>query len=260
MGHFYFDESVHPRGGFVLGAFAYSEVALDIAIADALRSVGLKPGVDEFKSGYRMDREPEQVQVRDLLKSMVSSNCRIGLVVVPEPLRHTLGNEALKGLQKILATNQFESDSHEVFFDEGIYAERGATEIVATRIRNDHHCKLHFDQDSVLVMGLQLADLLAHTCATMLLAQLGFVKKLVRAGENSGYDPDSEGPIEFKLWAGIRFNFFAAGPPPVDTWKSQLDFRVDVESRGLHIADSCGSKLREAALSCFGQMYVGCIH
>jgi hypothetical protein len=44
--------------------------------------------------------------------------------------------------------------------------------------------------------------------------------------------------LEFELWAGLRYNFFAAAPPPVDTWKSQLDFQVDVESRGLHIADS----------------------
>ena len=260
MGYFYFDESVHSRAHFALGAFAYSEVALDNAVADALQSVGLRPGVDEFGSGFRMDREPVQAQARNLLKRVIRDHCRIELVIASEKSRPTLGNEALLGLDKILATNQFASDSHEVFFDEGIYASPEVPEAVASWIRNSHHCTFHFNQNSVVVMGLQVADLVAHTCATMLLAQLGVVKKLVKAGENSGYDPNSEGPLEFELWAGLRYNFFSAAPPPVDTWQSQLDFQVNVESRGLHIADSCDPKIREAAVVRFGKMYLGCIH
>ncbi len=181
-------------------------------------------------------------------------------MIAPDTSRPTFGEEALLGLKKILLANRFRSASHEVFFDQGIFTNRVAAEVAASRISDGQNCNFHFEQNSTIVMGLQVADLIAHTCATMMLAQLGLVKKKVKAGENSGYDPDSETELEFELWAGLRYNFFAAAPPPVDTWKSQLDFQVDIESRGLYIADSCGTEIRDAALTRFSSMYLGCIH
>jgi len=181
-------------------------------------------------------------------------------VVAPEVSRSILGNESLLGLNKILTTNSFRSGSHEVFFDEGIFTSSATGELAASQVCMGQNCTFHFEQNSITVMGLQVADLIAHTCATMMLAQLGLVKKKVKVGENSGYDPDSETEFGFELWARVRNNFFAAAPPPVDTWKSQLDFQVEVESRGLHIADSCDTKIRDAALTRFGSMYLGCIH
>jgi hypothetical protein len=66
--------------------------------------------------------------------------------------------------------------------------------------------KLFLEVDSIKVKGIQLADLVAHTFATMLLEQLGLVDKKVKAGENSGYDPDLEIELGFELWASIRYN------------------------------------------------------
>ncbi len=260
MGYFYFDESIHPQGHFVLGALAYSETALDGGVADALLRSGLTPGVDEFKSGSRMDRQPAQAEARRLLKGVIQDRCRIGIVIAPDTSGAEFGYEALLGLKKVLLTNRFRSASHEVFFDQGIFTNRVAAELAASRICDGHNCNFHLEQNSIMIMGLQAADLIAHNCAMMMLAQLGIVKKKVKAGPNSGYDPDSEVELEFELWAGLRYNFFAAAPPPVDTWKSQLDFQVDVESRGLHLADSCDNEIRDAALIRFGRMYLGCIH
>jgi hypothetical protein len=260
MGFFYFDESIHARGDFALGAFVYSEESLDEPGRDALSKSGLTPRVNEFKSGSRMDRKPEQVVARNLLHSVMANHCRIGVVVAPSSPRLALGPEAISGLRKILSTNQFRGYSHEVFFDEGIFGPHSTGERAADPASVLYSCRFHFEQDSVQVLGIQIADLVAHTCATMLLAQLGMVKKMVKVGENSGYDPDSDVELEFKLWAGLRYYFFAAAPPPIDTWKSQLDFQVDVKSRGLHIADACDEKVRNAALVRFGSMYVGCIH
>jgi hypothetical protein len=107
-------------------------------------------------------------------------------------------------------------------------------------------------------MGLQLADLASHMCATMLLCELGLVKKTVKAGEDSGYDSKLNIALEFELWAALRYKFFAA--PPVDTWSSQFNYEVDVESRGLHVARTCGAELTESARARFGKMYLGCIH
>ena len=260
MGFFYFDESVHPKCRFILGAFAYSEDSLDGPVSDALRQSGLTPGVDEFKSGAHMDDNPRQVLTRSFLKSVFCKHCRIGIVVAPDSPRLLIGQEALHGLNKILATASFHSSSHEVFFDQGIFASAGAGQREAEITCNGHPCSFHFEQDSRKILGLQVADLVAHTCATMLLAQLGLVKKTVKAGPNSGYDPDADMPLEFELWAGLRYNFFATGPPPYDSWKSQLDFKVDVESKGLHVSSSCDESVKNAALSRFGSMYLGCIH
>jgi hypothetical protein len=260
MGFFYFDESIHPRCNFILGAFAYCEDSLDGPINDALNHSGLSPGVDEFKSGAYMRDNPGQVSARALLKSIVCNQCRIGVVVAPHTPRHLIGREALDGLNKILATGSFRSSSHEVFFDRGIFASVGAGQRQAETTCDGRPCSFHFEQDSRKILGLQAADLIAHTCATMLLDQLGLVKKTVKAGPNSGYDPDADMPLGFELWAGLRWNYFATGPPPYDTWKSQLDFKVDVQSQGLHISTSCDESIKSAALSRFGSMYLGCIH
>ena len=260
MGQFYFDESIHPRGKFALGAFVYSENSLNGPVADALRQCGLAPGIEEFKSGARMDSSPAQARARKRLQSVIRRNCRIGVVVTPHYPRQLFGHEALLGLNKILSKNGFESTSHDVFFDQGIFGCASASERAADALCGGRGCSFHFEQDSRQVLGLQVADLTAHTCATMLLAQLGVVKKMVKAGENSGYDPNSDMELEFELWANVRWNFFAAAPRHPDTWKSQLDFQVDVASRGLHIAETCHETVRNAALARFASMYLGCIH
>src|SRR5205807_6518610 len=87
MGFFYFDESIHPNGQFALGAFAYAERNLDEIIAGALSECGLTPRFDEFKSGARMDRHPEQKRARKKLRWVVQENCRIGIVVAPHSPR-----------------------------------------------------------------------------------------------------------------------------------------------------------------------------
>lgn len=57
---------------------------------------------------------------------------------------------------------------------------------MACSIGGFDHCTLHFEQDSLKVSGIQLADLAAHYCATMLLETLGLVKKVVRDDEDPG--------------------------------------------------------------------------
>ena len=260
MGFFHVDESIHQRGRFTLGAFAYSEDPLDPFVSEAQRGNGLIPGVDEFKSGIRMDHSPQHKAAREALHSLIREHCRIGLVVAPNHPRGLLGREALRGLDKILSTNRFRTSKHNVFFDEGIFAETSVAGEVATRLSSLEGCKFHFEQRSHEILGLQVADLIAHTCATMLMAQLGLVTKKVRIGDNSGYSPDRGVELEFELWSRVRWNFFAAAPPHPDTWKSQLDFQVDVESRGPHISDALDEQIRNAAVDRFGKMYLGCIH
>jgi hypothetical protein len=260
MGFFYFDESIHPIGGFSLGAYVYSDTSLDCAVSDALRQCGLTPKKDEFKSGARKDGFPQQVRLRELLRGIVQDSCGIGVVIAPDSPREILGREALPALNKILSTTRFKSHEHTVFFDQGIFSNVAARQRAAEAFRFAQPCELRFEQDSRTIFGLQVADYVAHTSSTMLLGQLGLIVKTVKAGENSGYNPDLDIEIAFEMWAALRYSFFSDPPPPVDTWKTQLDWKVDVAARGLHVSDLCKPTLSKAAFETFGEIYLGCIH
>ena len=59
MVFFYFDESIHPRGKFSLGAFVYAD-SLDGEVASALLQAGLTPRIDEFNSSVQPDRSDDE--------------------------------------------------------------------------------------------------------------------------------------------------------------------------------------------------------
>jgi hypothetical protein len=110
--------------------------------------------------------------------------CLLGIRVygatpsVPETNRHSFGDEAVRCLDKILATNEMGNISHDVFFDEGIFPNSAYARSSVSKDCRSLNCKFHFEQNSIVVKGLQVADLIAHTCATMLLSRLGLVKKM----------------------------------------------------------------------------------
>lgn len=250
MGYFYFDETIQDRGGFIIGAFVYSPNDATPEVYSAIEQVGLHSGVDEFKSGAHMDRNPKQAALRDHLKEILG-NTRIGLVVVPATERASLGHHAMLGLRKILSAKDLAHMPHSVFLDEGITVGSSYKDLLG---EPGALCEVHESQDSRVIGGIQLADLVAHCLGGMLLERLGVVTKLVRAGENSGYEPDLQIDLGFELWASLRYQFFRAPYDPLG------DLVFDVENYGLHISDSCPQALKEAALERFGSCYLGCIH
>ena len=259
MGHFYFDETIQQRGGFIIGAFVYSPNDVTPEVYSAIEQVGLRPGVDEFKSGTRMDRNPKQAELRSRLMEKLL-NTRVGIVVVPATERALLGHHALLGLRKILSANGLAQKPHSVFLDQGITVERGScTDLLG---EPGAFCEVHQSQDSKLIGGIQLADLTAHLLGGMLLESLGLVSKLVRVGDNSGYDPDLEIELGFELSASLRYQFFKAPQPNLGGILDDPigDLIFDVENFGLHISDGCPQDLKEAALLRFGTCCLGCIH
>lgn len=257
MGFFYVDESIQQRAGFIVGAFVYSDTDLTPAVFERIASVGLRPGVDEFKSGMRMDRHPEHGAAREALRSLLQGT-RVGLAVVPADRRDDLGIEALLGLEKIIRANELTAAGHHVYFDQGITVRPDRADTFVRRV--GVHCEILLNQDSRLVGGVQVADLAAHSMGVMLLESLGILKKTVKAGENSGYDPDLDIELGFELWASLRYAFFKAPQPipgPVDPLG---DLMFDVANYGLHVASSCSETLQSAALKRFGECYLGCIH
>jgi len=259
VGYFYFDETIQERGGFIIGAFVYSPEDKTPAVYSAISHVGLQPGFDEFKSGSRMDKNPHQAKLRGELSNILT-NTSVGLIVLPVSERALLGREAIIGLQKILRANGLDKQPHKVFFDEGITVDSKTHNTFLEGVGS--LCELRPSQDSILVGGIQLADLVAHSLGGMLLEQLGLISKKVRVGEGSGYDPDLEIELGFELWASLRYQLFKAaqpkpGPIPDDPVGEMI---FDVENYGLHISEKCCPSLREAALQRFGDCYLGCIH
>lgn len=256
LDYFYFDESIHDSAGFILGAYVYSERDVSPLVNDCLVSVNLKPGEDEFKSSSRMIESKKQRKLRDLLKKLLK-NVKIGLVVIPSTERENLGIEALRGLKKICYANSLTKKHLEVYFDEGIVLKDWQKSV--RELSLEKFCKFNFNQDSRKVGGIQLADLVAHTLSIMLLETLGLINKKVKAGQNSGYDPDLDIELGFELWSCVRYNFFTQDQIDLNAGSTE-GFTLDTASYAVHIAPSCSNVLNQAVKKRFGSTYIGCIH
>jgi hypothetical protein len=250
--HVYIDESIHTRGGFTLGACVFGNDA-DSAVAAALNECGLHAD-EEFKSSTRMDSDSRYTHLRDELKH-VAREYRVGLVIAPSEPRYLFGTAAIDALSKFITANSLSSRRLRVFFDQGILARQPNSLPDALAL-----AEVACDCDSRLIRGLQIADLVAHTAATMLLAELGLVNKVVKVGEESGYGPDAEMTLEFELWASLRYQFFHADVIVPNDPDADIDLTANVADHGLFIAPECSDVLRNASLERFGTCWLGCIH
>ena len=257
MGFFYFDESIQEKGGFIVGAFAFSQTDLTPAVFRALAEAGLRPGIEEFKSGALIVAHPKQTGVREALRGLLS-RIRIGTIVLPTSERKNLGTEAIAGLTKIIHANSLVKGPHRVYIDEGIVVEHASLTTLRESVATP--CEVLVNQDSRIIGGIQLADLAAHSMGIMLLEHQGHITKMVKAGENSGYDPGLDIELGFELWASLRYAFFKAPKPIPGAEDSLGDAMFDVENYGLYVSETCNEELRKAAIERFGKCYLGCIH
>ncbi len=257
MPFLYLDDSKHPQIRFVLGAFVALEDDPTLAVEQALLAHGLLPYVDEFKSCDRMADSPHLQSVREALRRIVSSS-RIGVAVAKSETRLPGCCTAL--LEKMLRHEGLGGDCR-VFTDRGIYHRLREQEEVRS-IPGASRCTFSFEVDSRRCLGIQLADLVASTCGLMMKDSLELLPKVIRSGENSGYDPDSPMELGFAMWASIRYNFLAVPEPGLD-WRT-ADYAplrtVYTEQFGLVLDDRLPDDVRAAAQDRFGSMYLGCIH
>lgn len=258
MAYVYFDESIHERGGFIAGAYVYGPDA-DADVLAAVERVGLRPRVDEFKSSARMSEHPEQVALRTELKKLLPAY-RVAVLITSVTSRRALGAEALRALDQFSRANDLTTGPTLVaVLDQGLFDSPQQAEECSAAIGLAQYCDVRVEQDSRAIGGLQLADLVAHTTGIMLLETLGLIHKQVKAGPDSGYDPAMEVDLGFELWAGLRYQFFHAGPvdPQDEVYQGAL---MDVGPNGLYVSETCSVELRTAAFHRFGQCYLGCIH
>lgn len=257
MAFIYLDDSKHHRAGFSLAAFVICDTDPTEEVNSIFRDYGYVLESFEYKSSAKMKGDTNLQRLRAALKFFIARNCSIAVCVVNGDKK--LGPAALKLLQGALTHPQLNDLQHEVFFDEGLFPSVGAAETSVRNAKASDTCKFHFEQNSRDILGIQLADIVAHTCGTMLLDSLGHISKIIDVDEpgDSIYH-GMEVELGFEMWAGIRHAFLSRNKPNP---KDKFEFAtVDVFPWGLFIDDSVDEHIASAAKDRFGEMYFGCIH
>ncbi len=257
MAYLYLDDSKHHRFGFSLAA---SVICSDDP-TEEMRSTYLKyvfdPSSFEFKSSAKMKGNYRLQELWSALKAYIGRRCRIAVCVVNGDKR--LGPAALKLLGNALTHPEIAGNRHQVFFDEGLFQSINAAAALAREEGALAECEFYFEQDSRTLLGIQLAEIVSHTCSVMLLETLGHVTKTIVVDEprDSVYH-GMEVELGFEMWAGIRYAFLSQNKPNP---KDDFDLaNLDVYPWGLFIDESVGEKIATAAMERFGENYLGCIH
>lgn len=253
----YFDESIRDSGGFIVGALVMASQDLSVTIRDRWSEMGHDPDTFEYKSSAPKLNNPQSQQQRDILGGLLPS-VGLGLTICPRSERKRLGVQCASLVSQLQTTGFLSPGKHELFIDQNIFLPKHLHDaLIASGI------SVNLNQDSRIAAGLQLADHAAHALGGMLLEEMGIVRKMVLAGEGSGYDPDLEIELGFELWAGLRYALIGKNehipglsPPPEDP--ANPYFRV--EGYGLLISSGCSEKLAEHARNRFATNYLGCIH
>lgn len=257
MAFMYFDESIRNNGQFIIGALVVAKEDLSPLVHKALRSLGLDPTSNEYKSSDPKENSATGHRQREIIREILFES-KLAFTVLPVGDRGNLGECCIELTEQLNRNGFLSKGDHHLYLDQNI------------KVTESHRNRLTSlgvvacpNSDSRLIGGLQVADHAAHALGGMLLEEMGLITKQVRAGENSGYHPDELLDLGFELWASLRYaiigrNEYIEGlsPPPDDP--ANPDFRVD--GVGLYVAPSCPQQLAAHARKRFGVNYLGCIH
>lgn len=272
----YIDESVHQRHHFVVSAFVFTSGRTDFKVSRTLMAAGLKPGIDEFKSGARMTGNPTMQRAREGMLSLANSTAKIGVFVGPIE-RGTLGKHSLQALQSMIVRNAIPPSKLDVYFDENIFSSPQEARRLHSLFHSLRAARIHPKEDSRKRMGIQIADAVAGSFGQIVKEALtGETKEIDIGGSNTGYSPGTMAPLGWSLLMTLRHamltrpmvyqgeKYSAAADPVV------LDpIRDDPVSYGQHpillgwgiqVASEACDELRRAVEQSLGRIWLGCIH
>jgi len=257
MAYFYLDDSKHHGHGFSLAAFAICQSDPTESVAKIFRTCGFDPATFEFKSSSRMAGNEKLQQLRSDLRQFIQWKCRIAVCVVKDDKR--LGPAALNLLGAALCHPTLAGFEHRVAFDEGLFSSTQAADGLVSKDPSLQKCDFAFEQDSKQQLGIQIADLIAHTCATMLRESLSTQPKTITWDDPRDHTYHGlEVPLEFEMWTSIRYAFLCMSK---SAHKDDLDMAVvDVFPCGLYVDEQVDDRVATAAFKRFGENYLGCCH
>lgn len=273
----FIDESIHDKLGYIVTAFIYSRDDLEDQLSNALLSFGLEPRKDEFKSGIYMADNPEMQALRDKLLDIAGST-KIAINFSSSQSRDSLGHQCLESLSKIILKNGILTDKLCVYFDEDIISNPNEIDTHKQVFGNLKEVKIFPNENSILRLGIQVADVVAHSIAQIIKEDLtGKNKMLDIGGPNTGYEKGTVAPLDWILKMSLRYSFFTRpvicrlniekidicrNPLIIDNDDDIVDSSIEPEliGWGIQIDNSLDSKIEDSVRNVLGKIWLGCIH
>jgi hypothetical protein len=241
------DESIQHDLGYICVGFAYCQESPDVAVQTALAQVGLTPGVDEYKSGYRMVGSNQRKMLRDKIHRVVLETCKLGIYIAAIEERPTLCTSIATVLEKLVYANKLEWPQ-DVFVDQGIFGKNQQSELL----------HLQTNCDSRLVSGIQLADFVAYHCSYLLKCELsGAVKKIYMPDDEPHPLAGEEVELDWILRTNLRRHFFVE--PRNEDEITGDDWFFKLAEYGAFFSPHLAPLVKTAAAKTFDSMYFGCV-
>ncbi|WP_332854537.1 DUF3800 domain-containing protein [Duganella sp. S19_KUP01_CR8] len=241
------DESIQQELGYICVGFAYCSELPDVFINQAIAQAGLVPGVDEYKSGYRMAGSTTRKALRDSISDLVFEKCKLGIYIAAIEERPVLGNAIVDTVTRIIDANNLVTPQ-EVFVDGGI----------AVSSQLPGHMRLTSNCDSRKVPGIQLADFVAYHCSYLLKCALtGTSKKILMSEHESHPVAGQEVELDWILRTNFRRHFFVE-VRNIEEIKGD-DWFFKLAGYGAFFSPQLSETVRQAAETTFDSMYLGCV-
>lgn len=241
------DESIQQDLGYICVGFAYCEDFPDELIKQAITQAGFTPGVDEYKSGYRMEGSIARKALRDSIHQVVFEKCKLGVYIAAIEERPKLCASIAEIANQLVQVNELDRPQA-VFVDEGIGGETQPSKY----IRIKANC------DSRKVLGIQLADFVAYHCSYLLKCAIsGTTKKILMAHDEPHPLAGEEVELDWILRTNFRRHFFVE-PRNVEEIMSD-DWFFKLAGYGAFFSSRLSPTVRLAAEETFDSMYFGCV-
>lgn len=241
------DESIQQELGYICVGFAYCPDLPDGLIQQAISQAGLTPGVDEYKSGYRMEGSNARKVLRDSIHQVVFEKCNLGLYIASIEERPELCTAVAEIANQIVQVNGLERPQT-IFVDEGITGKTQPSEYI----------QLEIGCDSRKVPGIQLADFVAYHCSYMLKCAIsGTTKKILMAHDEPHPLAGEEVELDWILRTNFRRNFFVE-PRNIEEIEGD-DWFFKLAGYGAFFSPRLSETVKLAAKETFDSMYFGCV-
>ena len=256
MPQMYFDESIHSSANFILGALLYADADIEEDARQALLAANMNPESEEYKSGARMNGDQRMQLARDALTAVLSK-VRIAVTVIEIKDRSVLYLSLLALLDKVLRNNDILLPTI-INIDQGIVTNPKDFFQKLEGFSWHDWVKVNHSCDSRYVRGIQLADLVANFCSTMLKETLGLQVKRILVNDYPSQNQKMIVELSFAMWATLRYQFFQ-GERGVSE-QSRNEGYTNISNYGLFADLIADEKIQKAAYGRFGGNYLGCVH
>lgn len=240
------DESIQDSLGYICVGFVYCKKSPDEDINNAIAQAGLAPGIDEYKSGYRMENSRSRHQLRDSIYQIVLELCTLGLYIAPVSERPTLRGSVVNIVEKIIRHNELVLPQ-DVFLDEGILGS----------VKPCDGIQVNFDCDSKHVPGIQLADFVAYHCSYLLKCALSGSSKKILIEETPHPLTGEEVDLDWMVRTDFRRHFFVEQRNVEDITGDDWFFKLS--GYGAFFSPGLSPQVMQAAEETFDSMYFGCV-